>query len=151
MSLSAIKTNLNTQIAAVSGVTTAWRDALGTDGPRTPKNEECPLTVIESDDPTFDAAPVANGITQYTWHLIITIFSKPVTVDTHATRVQSVEDIPAGIRARLAANNSLGGTAKSVRFTSSGKLGYFEKFGGTFYGGQVKIDVFENVTETYAA
>ncbi len=151
MSLSGIKDALNTQLAATTGVTTALRDAAGDTQPHAPEASQCPATLIEMRRPAYSTATIANGLTQYVWHFDIVIFGKPVGTGTHAERVKSVEDIPAAIRARLAGHNTLVSAATSVKFSSDGDLGYFQKFGVDFYGGVMHLDVFEDVAETYAA
>lgn len=151
MSLTGIKDALNTQLSSVTGVVMAFRDTPGMVDSRAPENAECPaiLAALDSNN-SYDTAPIANGLTQYVWHFNLTFFYAPANVGSSSERERGAEPFPTRIRAQLNAHNTLSNACTSVKFGSSGKLGYFTYAGMEYYGLQTKIDILEDVAETYA-
>ena len=154
MSIDAIRSELQTTLAGISGVSKCYKDEPNI----SPDNADLPAFVISYAQPACDARSATNSSIEYTWHFNIRFLYKPVGLGNIDANMSAVEDYVKLFVDAMSANITGGGVWQdwnkdtgNLAFT----VGLVETFAGEqskfYWGYTVNLDITEIVTTTMSA
>lgn len=144
MSLSLIKTNLQTDLAAITGVARAYAD-LPKDGPA---SADLPAFLMSRRDPFLTVELLTNSSLLYTWHFDLLFLYKGMGQDTPEAWDDGLEPFPARLLGALYGDLTLDGACMDVD-VSGFSFGVISYGTGQYVGFQCQLDVKEEVTTTF--
>ncbi len=148
MSLDTIKTQLNTNFHAITGVVEAYEDQPNLN----PAAADCPAVVWARRDPFLTWSSPFCGTIRYTWHFDVLFLYKPFALGTQAEIDAALEPFPARFVAKFVGALTLSGnTIASVGIANQVHVGVVPYNAGQYWGFTFEMDVSEDVNTTMAA
>jgi hypothetical protein len=144
MTLSAIQEQLQTELAAVAGVKTVYRNRPDV----APAAADCPAILLDRRAPFLTLSRPAVGVVRYRWHFKIRFLHSPLGLDTELAREAAVESFPLLCVSQLFSSTTLAGKASGLAPDMELKMGEISFGVCHYFGFDLDLDVYEDLSTT---
>lgn len=149
MAIDTIRTRLQTDFAAMTGITRAFKD----EPDLIPSAADCPCVMIAWQDPACEVRGDAGGSLEYNWRFSILVLVTPLGLGTTEERHSNAEEYVKKLMDTMSADTAGGGRWRDWNKDSGSQfyIGNIEYKGQNYYGVRWDFTISEQVDTTFGA